>query len=57
MIPQFPGVVPDRISKMSQLPVPVIPGVDRTISAGSKVDPVESDRRQLIIIGPASYLK
>ena len=41
---------------MSQLPLPVSPGWDRTISAGSKVDPVESDRRQFMMIGPASYL-
>ena len=55
-IPQFPGLEPVLISKMSQFPVPVHPGLERTTSAGSRVAPIESDKRQLMMIGPASYL-
>ena len=55
-IPQFPGLEPVLISKMSQFPVPVNPGLERTTSAGRRVAPIESDKRQLMMIGPASYL-
>jgi hypothetical protein len=56
MKPQFPGVDPARISKMSQVPVPMTPGTERTISVGCRVVALVSDIKQLMMIGPASYL-